>query len=62
LTQKEEQGLGENREKETSLAGMSTLSPISIWEQDSSDEKSEGEYEKTIPEEVELAPHIDAPF
>jgi hypothetical protein len=59
---KEEPGLGENRREETSLAGMSPLSPIPIWEENSSDEKSEGEDEHSIPEEVELPQNIDAPF
>jgi hypothetical protein len=41
---------------------MPPLSPIPIWEEDSSDEKSECEDEHPLPEEVELPPNIDAPF
>jgi hypothetical protein len=62
LTHKEEPGLGENREEETSIAGVPPLSSIPIWEEDCSDEKSESEDEHPLPEEVELPPNIDAPF
>jgi hypothetical protein len=54
LTHKEEPNLGENREEYTSRAGMPPLSPRPIWEEDSSDEESEGEDEHPLPEEVEL--------
>jgi hypothetical protein len=35
LNHKEELGFGENREEETSIAGMPLSSPIPIWEEDS---------------------------
>jgi hypothetical protein len=41
---------------------MPPLSPIPIWEDDSSDEESEGEDEHPLPEEVEVPPNMDAPF
>jgi hypothetical protein len=62
LTHKEEPGFGENREEDTSLAGMPPLSPRPIWEEDSSDEESEGEDENPLPEEVDLPSNMDAPF
>jgi hypothetical protein len=62
LTHKEEPGLGDNREEDTSLADMPPLSLRPIWEEDSSDEESEGEYEPPLPEEVELPTNMDATF
>jgi hypothetical protein len=62
LTHKEEPGFGENREEDTSIAGMPPFSTRPIWEEDSSDEESECEDEHPLPEEVELPPNMDAHF
>jgi hypothetical protein len=50
LIHKEEPGFGENKEEDTSITGMSTISTIQIWEEDSSDEESGYDDEPTLPE------------
>jgi hypothetical protein len=53
LTHKEEPGFGENREEDTSIAGMPPFLTRPIREEDYSDEESEGEDEYLLGEEVE---------
>jgi hypothetical protein len=63
FTHKEEQNLGDNREEDTSVtSSIPPLSPSPLWEEDSSDEESEGEGDHHLPEELELPPNMDAPF
>jgi hypothetical protein len=41
---------------------MPHLSPRPLWEEDSSDEESEGEDDHPLPEEEELPPNMDKTF
>jgi hypothetical protein len=51
-----------NEEDDGIYTGPPHLSPRPPWEEDSSDDKSEGEVDYPSPEQLELPPNMDAPF
>jgi hypothetical protein len=57
LTHKEKPHLGYNREEDNSFTGSPLFSPIPLWEEDSSDEESEGECDHPLQEEVDPPTH-----
>jgi hypothetical protein len=54
--------LRHNGEEDASFTSIPTLSPIPLWEEDSSYEESEGEVDQPLSEELELPPNMDARF
>jgi hypothetical protein len=62
LIHQEEPNLRHNGEEYASFATIPPLSPIPLWEEDSSDEESEGEGNLALTEELELPPNMDTPF
>jgi hypothetical protein len=62
LIHQEEPNLIHNGEEDASFETIPPLSPTPLWEEDSSDEESEGEGNLLLPEELELPPNIDTPF
>jgi hypothetical protein len=53
----------EHSEEDNAIdTSIPTMSPISPWEEDSSDEEPEDGVDHPFPGELELSPNMDAPF